>query len=92
LRELAPDRILPNHGDPDVIAEGGYSSGLIGATEQYIRALQRCREEPRLRGASLRELIAESLEEGSVRYFAPYEAVHRENLETVLSSSGGVTQ
>ena len=85
LRRLALDRILPNHGDPDVIAGGGYTTDLIRATEQYIHALERCRREPALREASLRELIAESLDAGWVRYFAPYEAVHRENLETVLA-------
>jgi cyclase len=87
LRQLAPDRILPNHGDPNVIAAGGYSRDLIGATEQYIRALDRCRREPSLRDAGLRELIAPSLETGSIRYFAPYEAVHRENLETVAAAT-----
>jgi cyclase len=85
LWQLAPDRILPNHGDPDVIAAGGYSCGLILATEYYIDALKRCRREPGLRNASLRELIAESFDAGSIKYFAPYEAVHRENLETVLA-------
>ena len=29
LARLDPARILPNHGDPDVIAAGGYPSGLI---------------------------------------------------------------
>jgi len=87
LRELAPDRILPNHGDPDVIAAGGYTDSLIGATEHYLHALARCRTEPALRDAGLRELIAEPLEAGAVHYFAPYEAVHRENVETVLAMS-----
>ncbi len=85
LRRLSPKRILPNHGDPEVIAAGGYTSGLIGATEQYIELLERCRSEPALREGSLRELISESLESGSINYFAPYEAVHRENLEAVLA-------
>jgi cyclase len=87
LRKLAPDRILPNHGDPDVIAAGGYPKGLIDATEQYIRALQRCRAEPSLQQASLRELIATSLEAGWIHYFAPYEAVHRHNLKSVLADT-----
>jgi cyclase len=81
LRDLRPDRILPNHGDPQVIAVGGNSADLIDATEQYIRLLQRCRSEPRLRELSLRELLADSVAEGAVHYFAPYEAVHRHNLE-----------
>lgn len=85
LRALAPERILPNHGDPDVIAAGGYPAGLIDATEQYIGVLERCRDEPELRTTALRELVSEPLAAGWITYFAPYEAVHRENLETVLS-------
>ena len=46
-----PERILPNHGDPQIIAAGGYGPGLIGATEQYIRALQRSRTDRSLREA-----------------------------------------
>jgi glyoxylase-like metal-dependent hydrolase (beta-lactamase superfamily II) len=87
LRQLAPDRILPNHGDPQVIAAGGYPNDLIRATEQYIRALERCQTEPSLRDTSLRELIAGSLEAGSIQYYAPYEAIHRENVETVLAAT-----
>jgi cyclase len=87
LRRLAPDRILPNHGDPDVIAAGGYSEGLIRATEQYIEMLQRACNEPALRKAPLRELVAPALDAGWIRYFAPYEAVHRENLRTVLAGA-----
>jgi cyclase len=86
LWRLAPARILPSHGDPDVIAAGGYSSDLIRATQQYIGALIRCRREPQLRSASLRELIAGPLDAGWVHYFAPYEAVHQENLESVLAA------
>jgi cyclase len=85
LRDLAPDRILPNHGDPEVIAAGGYPRELIRATERYIETLVRSRTEPRLRDAGLRELIAESLADGSIHYFPPYEAVHRHNVETVLT-------
>ncbi len=77
---------LPNHGDPDVIAAGGYSRDLIRATQHYIRVLERCRDEPRLRSARLRELIAGPLDAGWIHYFAPYETVHRENLESVLAA------
>jgi cyclase len=87
LRQLAPDRILPNHGAPQVIAAGGYSSDLISATEQYIRTLQRCRTEPGLRKLTLRDLITRSLESRSIHYFEPYEAVHRHNLATVLAAT-----
>jgi hypothetical protein len=87
LRQLAPERILPNHGDPQVISDGGYSIDLIGATEQYIEKLERCRTEPSLRELSLREFIAGSLDAGALHYFAPYEAIHRHNVNVVLSTS-----
>ena len=86
LRSLGPERILPNHGDPEVIDGGGYSAGLISATEQYIDVLRRIPEEPRLRELSLREVVAEPLEAGWITYFEPYEAVHLENVATVLAS------
>ena len=41
LWALDPAFILPNHGDPDVIAAGGYSKMLIRATQDYISALKR---------------------------------------------------
>ena len=85
LRRLGPDRILPNHGDPGAIAAGGYNRGLIVATQQYIRTLERCREDPPLRDTPLRDLISGPLEAGWVHYFEPYEAVHRQNLMTVAS-------
>ncbi len=89
LRDLGAISILPDHGDPDVIAAGGYGPGLIDATRDYIRILQRCRDEPELREAPLRELIADSLAAGSVTWFEPYEAVHRLNVAAVLAPEGG---
>lgn len=86
LWQLAPDRILPNHGDPQVIAAGGYSRDLIRATEQYIRALERCRADARVRELNLRDLIAEPLDASVLHYFAPYEEVHRRNMETMLAA------
>jgi glyoxylase-like metal-dependent hydrolase (beta-lactamase superfamily II) len=87
LRALDPQRILPNHGDPEAIAGGGYSAGLISATEQYIGVLRRLTKEPGLRELSLHEVVAEPLEAGWINYFEPYEDVHRENVATVLGSA-----
>jgi glyoxylase-like metal-dependent hydrolase (beta-lactamase superfamily II) len=86
LWQLGPERILPNHGDPDVIAGGGYPRSLIAATQRYVAALERCRTDAALRAVPLQELIADSLAEGSLHYFEPYEAVHRQNVEVVLAS------
>ena len=35
-RALDPAFILPNHGDPESIAAGGYSKMLIRATQDYV--------------------------------------------------------
>jgi cyclase len=42
--------------------------------------------EPELREVPLRELIADSLAAGPLVYFEPYEVVHRQNVEAVLST------
>lgn len=77
LRELEPTRILPNHGDPGVIEGGGYSDGLIGATQRYIDLL------PAIGTPfSLREVV-ELLRSDDVHCYEPYERVHRHNLELV---------
>ena len=87
LLELKPTAILPSHGDPDVIAEGGYGTGLITVTQDYIRLLQRMPAEPELRDLPLREMLALPLAAGDLRWFEPYERVHRENVETVLDAA-----
>jgi cyclase len=86
LDALGPARILPAHGDPEVIAAGGYNRGLIRATQQYIRVLMRVKEQPELAETPLRELIAGPLETGWIGYEPGYEEVHAENLKTVLGS------
>jgi glyoxylase-like metal-dependent hydrolase (beta-lactamase superfamily II) len=87
LLALGPERILPSHGDPEAIEAGGYSPGLITATQDYIRLLQRMPAEPDLRELPLRELLAPQLAAGDLRYFEPYERVHRENKRTVLDAA-----
>ncbi len=85
LASLPIDRILPNHGAPDVIAAGGYDKALIGATHRYVAKLLRSRREPALAKATLEEFIADDLRAGTLRAFAGYEAVHRRNLAAVLA-------
>ncbi|WP_442582648.1 MBL fold metallo-hydrolase [Mesorhizobium sp. ASY16-5R] len=84
LAALDPGSILPNHGDPDIIAGGGYAKTLIAATEDYIGSLQQAAREPAMRERTLREFVAPQLEAGSIRYFAPYEDVHRNNVAVAL--------
>jgi glyoxylase-like metal-dependent hydrolase (beta-lactamase superfamily II) len=84
LSELDPRRILPNHGSPELIAGGGHPKQLIAATQDYIRILQRARTDPAVREVPLRELVSDWVDAGAVAYYPPYEAVHRENLDTVV--------
>jgi glyoxylase-like metal-dependent hydrolase (beta-lactamase superfamily II) len=85
LGALDPASILPDHGDPGVIAAGGYGPGLIAATEGYIRKLLRCRAEPGLRDLGLREFAAEWLDDGSLNWFEPYAELHRSNVAAVIA-------
>jgi cyclase len=87
LLDLEPEAVLPAHGDPETIAGGGYGSDLLFATLTYIRLLQRMRNEPDLRELELKDLLAPQIRRGQVRYFEPYERVHRENVETVLNAA-----
>ena len=86
LWALHPEKILPNHGHPEVIAHGGYGKSLIRAQQQYIRILTRCANEPDLAEQPLRNLISGPLEAGWVNYFAPYETVHQQNLARVVGA------
>lgn len=88
LWALDPQFILPNHGDPDIIAAGGYDKGFIKATQQYIRALKRCATDQALRDVPLAELIAGPLQRGWVNMFEPYNAIHQQNLARVLNAGG----
>ena len=85
LAALDAQFILPNHGDPDIIATGGYGSGLIKAQKQYIKTLERCRHELDLREKPLEDLISEPLSMGWVKLFEPYREIHAENLERVVA-------
>ncbi len=76
--------ILPNHGDPEVIACGGYGPGLITATQHYVERLLRCPDDTNLAALKLKEFVADELARGWIRYFEPYEAVHRLNVAAVL--------
>jgi cyclase len=83
MRGLRFDRLYPNHGDPGVIAAGGYGEPLIRGTEQYVESLLRHAAEPSPEDADLRAFIAGPLEAGWLNYLKPYERVHRSNLEAV---------
>ena len=82
------ERILPNHGSLEAIEAGGYDRSLITATQAYVRKLLACRNDPDLARQDLRTFGADMFATTAVEYFAPYEAVHRQNVEAVVAASG----
>ncbi len=72
------DRILPNHGDLDIIANGGYPPTLIAATRRYVEKLLVSRADASAY-QGLDDFAAGDFASGAIRYFAPYEVVHHRN-------------
>jgi cyclase len=81
LQALDPKVILPAHGDPDVIASGGYGAELIQATRLYLTALLAGDER------SLHEILAAPLRDGWIHWHPAYQAVHEHNLKAVGAAS-----
>lgn len=82
LRELAVDRILPNHGRSAVIKSGGYAAGLIDFAAGYLTELFKLlRADVDAKVPDLRTFAAEYLNKGIIEYWPPYEAVHLGNIE-----------
>jgi glyoxylase-like metal-dependent hydrolase (beta-lactamase superfamily II) len=73
-------RILPNHGDPERIANGGYDKSLIEANRTYLQRLCDPRQLSEASVTSLKEFVKDDVTSGAILYFEPYEAVHRENI------------
>ena len=80
-------RLLPNHGDETVIAAGGYPPSLITATRDYLTRLLARLDDPELETESLQSFIAPELAAGTLTYFAPYEAVHSQNIAALRGVS-----
>jgi cyclase len=78
-------KILPNHGAEEVIVAGGYGPELIDATRNYVTKLLRLGNEPELAKQDLQTFIADDIRAGTIQYYAPYEAVHTENIKAVLT-------
>lgn len=90
LLALAPGTVLPCHGDPEVIAAGGYGAELLSATSRYIGWLRRLQHQPDLADTPLADVIAVDLAAGTLRWFEPYEAIHSQNIARSLSHFAGI--
>jgi glyoxylase-like metal-dependent hydrolase (beta-lactamase superfamily II) len=80
-------RILPNHGRADIIAAGGYDASFIDATRFYVEKLLALECGKPLGDHDLQNFAAEMFGTGAVTYFAPYEDVHRRNVEAVIGQA-----
>ena len=80
LASLRPKWVLPAHGDPGVIAAGGYSAAIFAAMARYVAMLQGLQADPAAPAPALADAIAPDVAAGTLIYFAPYEAVHAQNI------------
>jgi glyoxylase-like metal-dependent hydrolase (beta-lactamase superfamily II) len=80
-------RILPNHGVAEIIAAGGYDASLIAATRLYVERLSNLVDQPARAAQDLRGFAADMFATGAINYFAPYEDVHRRNVQAVLAQA-----
>ena len=88
LGDLGALVVLPCHGDPDIIAAGGYGADLLEATSRYIGWLRGLEVTPDLATTALADVVADDLAKGTLRWFAPYEAIHRQNIARALAHFG----
>ena len=87
LAALQPAHVLPCHGDPEMIAKGGYGPGLIAATQRYVGFLAALKDQPDRRDTLLQDILAPDLAAGDLHWFAPYERVHAANVAKALAAN-----
>lgn len=76
-------RIFPNHGDPDVIARGGYDKTFIDATIAYVAAMLAKAHDPNFLDGSMEDYIGPLAAKGWVNPYEAYRDVHAQNLKLV---------
>ncbi len=88
LAALNPAQILPCHGDPGLIAAGGYGAGLIVATQTYTRFMISLKDDPGRAVTPLQDIIGADLAAGHIKWFDAYAEVHALNLAEALKAYG----
>lgn len=83
MKELDIKAIYPNHGDPEVIASGGYDTTFIDATIDYDTKMLARAHDANFLENTIEDLAGDSIGKGWVHYFEPYQEVHKLNLKTV---------
>jgi cyclase len=88
IATLNPAHILPCHGDPAIIASGGFGPGLIAATQTYTRFMISLKDAPGQSTTPLRDIIGADLDAGNITWFDAYAEVHRRNVAEALGVYG----
>lgn len=86
LKQWDIDRIFPNHGNPDVISNGGYRTTLIDATLIYLRKVILRSHDPDYTSGTLEDYIGDSVKNGWVSIWWAYREPHQENLKKVAEA------
>jgi glyoxylase-like metal-dependent hydrolase (beta-lactamase superfamily II) len=77
------DRIFPNHGNPAVIANGGYRTTLIDATVDYLHRMVAHAHDPDYLEGSMEDYVHDSVSKGWVTPWWAYRDAHHKNLAVV---------
>lgn len=85
MKTWGPTGILPNHGDPAIIAKGGYTTALIEMTRHYIRAMVEHAHDKDFRAQPIEAFIPAELKAGTVSLWWAYQEAHHENLGKVAA-------
>ena len=80
------DRILPNHGNPDVIAKGGYTVALIDFTRAYLRRVVEHSHDADFLNQPIDSYIVDGLHSGTVSLWWAYRDAHKANLAKVAQA------
>lgn len=83
LKHWNIDRIFPNHGNPEVISQGGYGTTLIDATMDYLRQLVLRAHDPDYLNGTLEDYVGDSVKKGWVSIWWAYREAHQTNLKRV---------
>ena len=83
MRRWPVEHILPNHGNPDVIASGGYRKTLIDATSDYLRRMVSHAHDPGYLRGPMDDYVRDAVARGWVSPWWAYREAHAENLQVV---------
>jgi cyclase len=86
MKQWNIDRIFPNHGNPEVIANGGYRTTLIDATLDYLHRVVARAHDPDYLNGSLDDYVHDSVSKGWVTLWWAYREAHEANLAAVAKA------